>query len=71
MEEKQPFQRFKPHEIAKTFPDSADTLLLDTYLTDEEAASARVFRSIAARRRTTTPTATSISTCSQAAAPSG
>ena len=44
MEEKQPFQRFKPHEIAKTFPDSADTLLLDTYLTDEEAASARVFR---------------------------
>jgi mannose-6-phosphate isomerase-like protein (cupin superfamily) len=41
---KPPFQRFKPHEIAKTFPDAADTLLLDTYLTDEPAASARVFR---------------------------
>jgi mannose-6-phosphate isomerase-like protein (cupin superfamily) len=38
------FQRFKPHEIAKTFPDSADSMLLDTYLTDETAASARVFR---------------------------
>jgi mannose-6-phosphate isomerase-like protein (cupin superfamily) len=41
---KQTFQRFKPHEIAKTFPDAADTMLLDTYLTNEEAASARVFR---------------------------
>jgi mannose-6-phosphate isomerase-like protein (cupin superfamily) len=32
------------HEIAAAFPDTADTLLLDTYLTDEEEASARVFR---------------------------
>jgi mannose-6-phosphate isomerase-like protein (cupin superfamily) len=44
MIEKQTFQRFKPSEIAKTFPATADTLLLDTYLTNEEAASARVFR---------------------------
>ena len=44
MEEKDIFRRFKPLEIAKTFPDIADTLLLDTYLTNEEAASARVFR---------------------------
>jgi mannose-6-phosphate isomerase-like protein (cupin superfamily) len=44
MEEKQIFQRFKLNEIAQAFPDTADTLLLDTYLTDEEAASARVFR---------------------------
>jgi mannose-6-phosphate isomerase-like protein (cupin superfamily) len=36
--------RFKPHEIAQSFPDSADTMLLDRYLTNEEAASARVFR---------------------------
>ena len=35
---------FKPHEIAKQFPETADTLLLDQYLTDEEAASARIFR---------------------------
>ena len=38
------FDRFKVMEIAKTFPETADTLLLDTYLTNEEAASARVFR---------------------------
>jgi mannose-6-phosphate isomerase-like protein (cupin superfamily) len=44
VEEKDIFRRFKPLEIAKTFPDIADTLLLDTYLTNEEAASARVFR---------------------------
>jgi mannose-6-phosphate isomerase-like protein (cupin superfamily) len=38
------FGRFKLQEIARSFPDNADTLLLDTYLTNEEAASARVFR---------------------------
>ncbi len=38
------FGRFKVHEIAQAFPCSADTLLLDRYLTNEEAASARVFR---------------------------
>ena len=36
--------RFNIHEIARSFPDTADTLLLDTYLTNEAAASARVFR---------------------------
>jgi mannose-6-phosphate isomerase-like protein (cupin superfamily) len=38
------FGRFKVQEIARSFPDSADTMLLDRYLTNEEAASARVFR---------------------------
>jgi len=38
------FGRFKVHDIAHSFPDTADTLLLDRYLTNEEAASARVFR---------------------------
>jgi mannose-6-phosphate isomerase-like protein (cupin superfamily) len=36
--------RFKIEEIAKSFPEKAETLLLDKYLTNEEAASARVFR---------------------------
>ncbi len=36
--------RFNIHEIARSFPDTADTLLLDTYLTNEAGASARVFR---------------------------
>lgn len=38
------FGRFDLNEIAKSFPPTADTLLLDTYLTNEEAASARIFR---------------------------
>jgi len=44
MAEKHDYQRFKPNEIARSFPETAETLLLDTYLTDEAAASARVFR---------------------------
>ena len=36
--------RFDIREIMRSFPDSADTLLLDTYLTNESAASSRVFR---------------------------
>jgi mannose-6-phosphate isomerase-like protein (cupin superfamily) len=36
--------RFDIAAVAASFPESADTLLLDTYLTDEEAASCRVFR---------------------------
>src|ERR1700677_1688696 len=44
MTEKPSFQRFRLHEVARSFPENAETLLLDTYLTDEEAASARVFR---------------------------
>ena len=44
MDGKLDFQRFKPHEIAGSFPDTAETMLLDTYLTNEAAASARVFR---------------------------
>ncbi len=30
--------------IARKFPDSADTMLIDTRLTDEQEASCRVFR---------------------------
>jgi mannose-6-phosphate isomerase-like protein (cupin superfamily) len=37
-------QRFNLHQIARAFPDTADTLLLDTYLTDDPGASSRVFR---------------------------
>lgn len=37
-------QRFNLLQIARSFPDTAQTMLLDTYLTNEEAASARVFR---------------------------
>jgi len=44
MAEEHDYQRFKPNEIARSFPETAETLLLDTYLTDEAAASARVFR---------------------------
>ena len=44
MGEKRDYERFKPSEIARSFPETAETLLMDTYLTDEEAASARVFR---------------------------
>jgi mannose-6-phosphate isomerase-like protein (cupin superfamily) len=36
--------RFDLAEVMKAFPPTADTLLLDTYLTNEEAASSRVFR---------------------------
>ncbi len=36
--------RFDIAAVAASFPETADTLLLDTYLTNEEAASARVFR---------------------------
>jgi mannose-6-phosphate isomerase-like protein (cupin superfamily) len=38
------FKRFNLTEVARSFPDSAETMLLDTYLTDEIAASSRVFR---------------------------
>ncbi|MBW4043683.1 MAG: cupin domain-containing protein [Acidobacteria bacterium] len=37
-------RRFNLNEIAQSFPETADTMLLDEYLTNEEAASARVFR---------------------------
>jgi mannose-6-phosphate isomerase-like protein (cupin superfamily) len=36
--------RFDLYEIAKSFPETADTLLLDKYLSNEETASVRVFR---------------------------
>jgi mannose-6-phosphate isomerase-like protein (cupin superfamily) len=38
------YGRFDVNAIANGFPDTAETLLLDSYLTDEEAASVRVFR---------------------------
>ena len=36
--------RFDLNELAQSFPDHADSLLLDRYLVDRDAASARVFR---------------------------
>jgi mannose-6-phosphate isomerase-like protein (cupin superfamily) len=36
--------RFDVREIASSFPDTAETMLLDRYLTNEESASSRVFR---------------------------
>jgi mannose-6-phosphate isomerase-like protein (cupin superfamily) len=38
------FAHFDVNRIANSFPATAETLLLDTYLTNEEAASARIFR---------------------------
>jgi quercetin dioxygenase-like cupin family protein len=38
------FGRLDLNEIAAALPGTAETLLLDTYLTNEDAASARVFR---------------------------
>jgi mannose-6-phosphate isomerase-like protein (cupin superfamily) len=37
------FGRFDLNEIASSFPPTAETLLIDTYLTNEDAASSRVF----------------------------
>jgi mannose-6-phosphate isomerase-like protein (cupin superfamily) len=44
MADKPTYQRFRPLEIGRAFPETAETLLLDKYLTNEESASARVFR---------------------------
>jgi hypothetical protein len=54
--------RFDVHAIARTLPETATTLLVDKYLTDRPAASARVFRVYRRRRRITTRPATNIST---------
>ncbi len=43
-ERKQVSGRFDINEIARSFPATADSMLLDRYLTDEPEASARVFR---------------------------
>jgi quercetin dioxygenase-like cupin family protein len=42
--EKHSFGRFDLNKIAAAFPATAETLLLDRYLTNEDAASARIFR---------------------------
>jgi mannose-6-phosphate isomerase-like protein (cupin superfamily) len=44
MIEKNDYKRFKPNEIARSFPPTAETFLIDTYLTNEPAASSRVWR---------------------------
>src|ERR1700730_6901203 len=36
--------RFNLNEIAAAFPGNSDTMLIDTYLSDEPSASSRVFR---------------------------
>jgi mannose-6-phosphate isomerase-like protein (cupin superfamily) len=38
------FGRFNLHELARSFPATAESLLLDVYLTDGPAASTRIFR---------------------------
>jgi mannose-6-phosphate isomerase-like protein (cupin superfamily) len=44
MTQQSDYKRFKPGEIGRSFPATADTRLIDTYLTNEPAASARVWR---------------------------
>ena len=44
MSEKATGGRFHIPQIAAEFPPTAETMLLDTYLTDEPSASSRVFR---------------------------
>jgi mannose-6-phosphate isomerase-like protein (cupin superfamily) len=44
MTEKSDYKRFKPSDIARSFPTAAKTLLVDTYLTNEPAASSRIWR---------------------------
>jgi mannose-6-phosphate isomerase-like protein (cupin superfamily) len=44
MEQNASSGRFHLREIAAASPDTAETMLLDTYLTDEPSASSRVFR---------------------------
>ncbi|HXE06103.1 MAG TPA: cupin domain-containing protein [Bryobacteraceae bacterium] len=44
MEQNASSGRFHLLQIAASFPDTAETMLLDTYLTDEPSASSRVFR---------------------------
>ena len=44
MEIEKQYRSFKPLELIKSFPDTAESLLLDQYLTDDEASSCRVFR---------------------------
>lgn len=44
MKKTKSFGRFRLNEIAENFPPTSDSLLLDVYLTDEAAASTRVFR---------------------------
>lgn len=38
------FQHFDTHALAASFPESADTMLVDHYLTDAAEASTRLFR---------------------------
>lgn len=38
------YGRFDLHELAKSFPETAESLLLDIYLTDQPSASSRLFR---------------------------
>ncbi len=44
MPDRKDSQRFRLHEIAQRFPPTAETLLLDTYLTTEASVSTRLFR---------------------------
>jgi mannose-6-phosphate isomerase-like protein (cupin superfamily) len=44
MNEPKSFGSFRLNEIAESFPPTSDSLLLDTYLTDQASASTRLFR---------------------------
>lgn len=63
--------RFDVMALAAELPETAKTMLADTYLTDREASSARVFRVYRAVPRTITRRATSTSTASRGAVRSG
>jgi mannose-6-phosphate isomerase-like protein (cupin superfamily) len=41
---KESFGSFNLHQIAESFPATAESMLLDVYLTDDDSASTRVFR---------------------------
>jgi mannose-6-phosphate isomerase-like protein (cupin superfamily) len=43
-EETKTFGRFDLRRLMRTLPETADTLLVDRYLTNRESASARIFR---------------------------
>jgi quercetin dioxygenase-like cupin family protein len=44
LKEQPSFGSFNLHQIAEGFPATADSMLLDVYLTDDPSASTRVFR---------------------------
>ena len=52
MADKHSYQRFHLNQVAQSFPDTAETMLLDTYLTDKRRRARECFGFIGIRRRT-------------------